>query len=286
MISSWAASFLPLTGAGFGVGFLVGLTGVGGGALMTPLLISSFGVSPQVAVGTDLLYASITKTAGSWRHHMSGSRRLADRVPARRGQHPGLAHPACSHRLHPARYRGARPLDSARSCCRAAVERPCHRSLSLAGKNAGAVCRRQDPPRTLATVMFGVALGLLVTLDLGRRRRHRRVGARGALSASARQAHRRQRRRPCRAADAGRRPWPFGARPCRYRAACRTAVTARSPASCSAPVSPASPRNGSCGRCSASCCATRPGSCSISSGARERGFRGLAFVERCAPSTE
>ena len=52
---SWAASFLPLTGAGFGVGFLVGLTGVGGGALMTPLLISSFGVSPQVAIGSDLL---------------------------------------------------------------------------------------------------------------------------------------------------------------------------------------------------------------------------------------
>jgi len=68
---SWAAKFLPLTGAGFGVGFLVGLTGVGGGALMTPLLISTFGVSPQVAVGTDLLYAAVTKTAGSWRHHLS-----------------------------------------------------------------------------------------------------------------------------------------------------------------------------------------------------------------------
>jgi uncharacterized protein len=38
---------------------------------MTPLLISSFGISPQVAVGTNLLYASITKTAGSWRHHIS-----------------------------------------------------------------------------------------------------------------------------------------------------------------------------------------------------------------------
>jgi len=67
----WAAGFLPLIGAGFGVGFLVGLTGVGGGALMTPLLISSFGVTPQIAVGTDLLYASITKTAGSWRHHIA-----------------------------------------------------------------------------------------------------------------------------------------------------------------------------------------------------------------------
>jgi uncharacterized protein len=45
---SGAAALLPLAGAGFGVGFLVGLTGVGGGALMTPLLISTFGVSPQV----------------------------------------------------------------------------------------------------------------------------------------------------------------------------------------------------------------------------------------------
>jgi uncharacterized membrane protein YfcA len=67
----WAAPLLPLVAAGFGVGCLVGLTGVGGGALMTPLLISSFGVSPEVAVGTDLLYASITKTVGSWRHHVS-----------------------------------------------------------------------------------------------------------------------------------------------------------------------------------------------------------------------
>ena len=66
-----AAQLLPLVAAGFAVGLLVGLTGVGGGALMTPLLISSFGVPPQVAVGTDLLYASITKTAGGWRHHVA-----------------------------------------------------------------------------------------------------------------------------------------------------------------------------------------------------------------------
>ena len=51
----WAVALLPLVAAGFGVGMLVGLTGVGGGSLMTPLLISSFGISPQVAVGTDLL---------------------------------------------------------------------------------------------------------------------------------------------------------------------------------------------------------------------------------------
>jgi uncharacterized protein len=54
--------------SGFGVGVLVGMTGVGGGALMTPLLILLFGIHPATAVGTDLLYASATKTVGSALH--------------------------------------------------------------------------------------------------------------------------------------------------------------------------------------------------------------------------
>lgn len=54
--------------AGLFVGFLVGMTGVGGGALMTPVLVLLFGVSPQTAVGTDLLYAAITKITGSAVH--------------------------------------------------------------------------------------------------------------------------------------------------------------------------------------------------------------------------
>jgi uncharacterized membrane protein YfcA len=53
---------------GFGVGLLIGLTGMGGGAIMTPLLILLFGVKPVTAVGTDILYAAITKTAGGWHH--------------------------------------------------------------------------------------------------------------------------------------------------------------------------------------------------------------------------
>jgi uncharacterized membrane protein YfcA len=53
---------------GFAVGLLVGLTGVGGGSLMTPLLILLFGIHPATAVGTDLLYAAVTKTAGSAVH--------------------------------------------------------------------------------------------------------------------------------------------------------------------------------------------------------------------------
>lgn len=55
--------------SGFAVGLLVGVTGVGGGSLMTPLLVFLFGFKPAVAVGTDLLYAAITKTAGVWVHH-------------------------------------------------------------------------------------------------------------------------------------------------------------------------------------------------------------------------
>ena len=53
---------------GFGVGFLVGLTGMGGGSLMTPLLILIFGIKPVTAIGTDIFYAAVTKTAGGWRH--------------------------------------------------------------------------------------------------------------------------------------------------------------------------------------------------------------------------
>jgi uncharacterized membrane protein YfcA len=59
--------------AGFGVGFLVGLTGVGGGSLMTPLLSLLFGVSPTVAVGTDLAFASVTKLAGTAAHRYKGT---------------------------------------------------------------------------------------------------------------------------------------------------------------------------------------------------------------------
>ncbi|MCE0915201.1 MULTISPECIES: sulfite exporter TauE/SafE family protein [unclassified Pseudomonas] len=53
--------------AGLVVGFIVGMTGVGGGSLMTPILLW-FGINPATAVGTDLLYAAITKASGVWVH--------------------------------------------------------------------------------------------------------------------------------------------------------------------------------------------------------------------------
>jgi uncharacterized protein len=53
---------------GLGIGLLIGSTGMGGGSLMTPLLILVFGIQPVTAVGTDIFYGAITKTVGGWRH--------------------------------------------------------------------------------------------------------------------------------------------------------------------------------------------------------------------------
>ncbi|MCB1519395.1 MAG: sulfite exporter TauE/SafE family protein [Hyphomicrobiaceae bacterium] len=64
---------LLLSAAGLVVGFLVGLTGVGAGAITTPMLITIFGIPPAVAVGTDLLFAAITKASAALRHHRLGN---------------------------------------------------------------------------------------------------------------------------------------------------------------------------------------------------------------------
>jgi hypothetical protein len=73
--------------AGFGVGLLVGMTGVGGGSLMTPLLILLFGIHPSTAVGTDLLYAAATKTGGSLVHARPKCSLAGGNPPSQR-QHP------------------------------------------------------------------------------------------------------------------------------------------------------------------------------------------------------
>jgi uncharacterized membrane protein YfcA len=58
---------------GLGVGVLIGLTGIGGGSLMTPLLILFAGIHPSIAIGTDLAYGAVTKTVGGWRHLRKGT---------------------------------------------------------------------------------------------------------------------------------------------------------------------------------------------------------------------
>jgi uncharacterized membrane protein YfcA len=67
-----------LAATGFGVGVIVGLTGVGGGSIMTPLLITAFGVPASIAVGTDLACAAVTKTAGTIAHGVA--RNVATRI--------------------------------------------------------------------------------------------------------------------------------------------------------------------------------------------------------------
>lgn len=68
MSLNWINAF-----AGFGVGVLVGVTGVGGGSLMAPIMILAFGVAPHTAVGTDLWFAAITKLFGGWIHGKRGT---------------------------------------------------------------------------------------------------------------------------------------------------------------------------------------------------------------------
>src|SRR6266545_2684791 len=59
--------------SGLLVGVLVGMTGMGGGSLLTPLLVILFGFSPTVAVGTDLLHGAVFKSVGAARHRMLGT---------------------------------------------------------------------------------------------------------------------------------------------------------------------------------------------------------------------
>ena len=65
--------FAWLALSGLGVGLMVGMTGVGGGSLMTPLLITAFGIPAPIAVGTDLACAAITKTAATFAHRAAGT---------------------------------------------------------------------------------------------------------------------------------------------------------------------------------------------------------------------
>jgi uncharacterized protein len=66
-------SFIHLPVIGFAIGIIIGLTGVGGGSLMTPILVGGLGIPPAIAVGTDLLFASITKSFGAVAHWRIGN---------------------------------------------------------------------------------------------------------------------------------------------------------------------------------------------------------------------
>ena len=73
-------NFVHLPLIGLAIGIIVGLTGVGGGSLMTPILVGGLGIPPAIAVGTDLLFASITKSFGAAAHWRAGPHAIARRI--------------------------------------------------------------------------------------------------------------------------------------------------------------------------------------------------------------
>jgi uncharacterized membrane protein YfcA len=152
--------------SGFFVGLLVGQTGVGGGSLMTPILVLLFGVHPATAVGTDLLYASATKCAGTLVHGLNHTvdwrlvRRLASgSVPATlitllAISHYDIAGPASGRAI--SLLLGIMLLLTAVSL----IFR--QRFLVLMGPTLERLTARQA---TRLTVITGIALGALVTLS-------------------------------------------------------------------------------------------------------------------------
>lgn len=151
--------------SGLFVGFLVGLTGVGGGSLMTPILVLLFNVHPATAVGTDLLYAAATKATGTFVHGLKGTIdwRITGRLAA--GSVPAAAltlwvlhaYGLESHgtnRMIQIVLGGALLLTSV-----ALLFRP--QLAAFAARRA----RAPGPARTLAaTVLTGAVLGVLVSL--------------------------------------------------------------------------------------------------------------------------
>jgi uncharacterized membrane protein YfcA len=96
---------------GLGVGILIGLTGIGGGSLMTPLLVLFAGVPPVMAIGTDLAYGAVTKTLGGWRHWRKGTVDLGVTLWLAVGSVPGsLLGVWLLGRLHDAYGRGFEPV--------------------------------------------------------------------------------------------------------------------------------------------------------------------------------
>jgi uncharacterized protein len=151
--------------SGLGVGFLVGLTGVGGGSLMTPLLVLLFGIHPATAVGTDLLYAAVTKAGGTLAHGLQGSvdwrvtgRLAAGSLPATIATLLALHHYGVHEKGSSSVIQlvlGIALLITSISL----IFRP--RLAAFAARHAGEL---DDSTATLLTILTGAVLGVLVSL--------------------------------------------------------------------------------------------------------------------------
>ncbi|MGY4346249.1 putative membrane protein YfcA [Bradyrhizobium sp. GM7.3] len=198
--------------SGFGVGLLVGMTGVGGGSLMTPLLILLFGIHPSTAVGTDLLYAAATKTGGSVVHGWSRSVHWPAVLRLACGSLPASALTLLVLWKLDLKSDSERNLVNLVLCFALLLTAT---SLIFRRSIMERYRRRleqvDDRATAIATVVTGIVLGVLVSISsvgAGGGRRHRSAAA---LSAPAGGDHRRVRHRPCGPADADRRNGALGA---------------------------------------------------------------------------
>lgn len=153
--------------AGLVVGVAVGATGVGGGSLMTPILILFYGINPAVAVGTDLIYASLSKSWGVWLHGQRGMLdwRIVGRLAA--GSVPAslvtlvwldaVGKSAALDQIIKVMLASAVIVTATFTLVQDALLRHLH----AASRVADAIARHQ----TMGTVLSGVLIGTVVTIS-------------------------------------------------------------------------------------------------------------------------
>jgi uncharacterized protein len=152
---------------GLGVGILVGLTGIGGGSLMTPLLIVVAGIKPTVAIGTDLAYGAITKTLGGWRCWRDGEVDLSLSKWLAVGSVPGsLAGVIILSRLH---HRYGNGFDDTLLYCIAGALLVVSLSILFRALFLPGAALRERPAVPLAgrTKALAAGIGLVLGLVLG-----------------------------------------------------------------------------------------------------------------------
>jgi uncharacterized membrane protein YfcA len=157
----WTYSILGLC-----VGFLVGMTGVGGGSLMTPALVLLFGIHPATAVGTDLLFAGLTKTVGTSVHGFNGSVNWRIVALLSSGSIPmTIATLLLLHWIGPQDAAVSRTIRLVMGVALLATAASLYMRRLLKAPRAAADPTKDRYRQVVLTVAGGVALGLLVTIS-------------------------------------------------------------------------------------------------------------------------
>jgi uncharacterized protein len=152
--------------SGFAIGALVGFTGVGGGSLMTPLLVLLFGIHPATAVGTDLLYAGLTKISGTAVHGWNGAIdwRITRRLAAGSAPAAALTILALGYFGHDSNA-ASNVITTTLGFALIATAVTLLFRAWLLKRVAGALERLGDSQIRLLTVALGAALGVLVSIS-------------------------------------------------------------------------------------------------------------------------